>query len=40
MPTVEKDFIDNLFKELKTKFRFKRFEILDGRGTIVKGSRK
>ena len=40
MPSAEMDFIDELLKKLNTRFKFKRFEILNGRGIIVRGERK
>ena len=39
MPKEEQDFIDNLTKALSKDFRFKSFEILDGKGIIVYGSK-
>lgn len=39
MPTVEQEFIDNLIKKLKHYFQTKRYEILDGKGIIIKAKR-
>ena len=39
MPTVENEFIDGLLKDLKTKFTFKKFDILGGKGIILQGKR-
>ncbi len=40
MPSVEQDFIKDLLKDLKDKFTFKKFDILDGKGIIISGNRK
>ena len=34
MPKEEQDFIDKLLRKLKGIFKFKRFEILEGKGII------
>ena len=39
MPKEEQDFIDNLINKLKNHFRFKKIDILDGKGIIVYGER-
>jgi len=39
MPKEEQDFIDNLINKLKNRFRFKKIDILEGRGIIVYGVR-
>lgn len=39
MPTVEQEFINNLIKKLKQYFEAKRYEILDGKGIIIKAKR-
>ena len=40
MPIIEQDFIKELLKDLRGKFAFKKFDILDGRGIIITGNRK
>lgn len=40
MPNVEQGFIDKLIKKLRTNFSFNRFEILDGKGTIIVAKKK
>ena len=40
MPTVEREFINNLIKKLESHFSFKCFDILDGAGIIVLAKRK
>jgi len=40
MPNVEKKFLEGLIKGLKSKISFNRFEVLDGRGIIIKGKKK
>ncbi len=40
MPKIELNFINNLIKHLRSQFKFKRFEILDGDGIIVCGVKK
>ena len=39
MPKEEQDFIDKLLRKLKGIFKFKRFEILDGKGIIIVGEK-
>lgn len=39
MVAVEQEFIDNLIKKLKQYFKIKRYEILDGKGIIIKAKR-
>ncbi|MBO5948079.1 hypothetical protein J6Q66_04515 [bacterium] len=39
MPKEEQDFIDNIMNKLKNRFRFKKIDILEGRGIIVYGAR-
>lgn len=39
MVAVEQEFIDNLLKKLKQYFKTKRYEILDGKGIIIKAKR-
>lgn len=39
MPSEEQEFITQLEKELKRFFKFKHFEILDGKGIIIYGNR-
>lgn len=39
MVAVEQEFIDNLLKKLKQHFKTKRYEILDGKGIIIKAKR-
>jgi hypothetical protein len=37
---TEQSFIEDLLKELKSKFTIKKFDILGGKGIIVSGERK
>ena len=39
MVAVEQEFIDNLIKKLKQHLKTKRYEILDGKGIIIKAIR-
>ena len=39
MPKEEQEFIDKLINKLKPVFKFKKFDILDGRGIIIYGVR-
>ena len=36
MVAVEQEFIDNLLKKLKQHFKTKCYEIIDGKGIIIK----
>jgi SPX domain protein involved in polyphosphate accumulation len=39
MPSEEQEFITQLEKELKRIFKFKHFEILDGKGIIIQANK-
>ena len=39
MPKEEQDFINNLIKRLRGKFKFKSIDILEGKGIIIYGDR-